>query len=70
MSSSKPKLVNTEAKLTIIHIRIVNPLGDYKQTLECKWPYCGVFAKKTIKHLFRPLHFTQAFSIRRQQFLK
>ena len=38
MSSLTPDLVNNEAKPAIIQIRIVNPVGDYEQSFECRWP--------------------------------
>ena len=34
MLSPQPNLVNTEAKLVIIQIRIVNPARGYEQTFE------------------------------------
>ena len=36
MSSPTPKLVNNEAKATIIQIRIANLPGDYEQTFKSK----------------------------------
>ena len=44
------KLVNNKAQSLIIHMRIVNPVGEYEQTFKCKWPYALVA-------VLNPLHF-------------
>ena len=50
-------------KFAIIHIRIVNPAGDYEQTFNYKWPYALVSPHRAVLDLLKKLGQTDRIDI-------